>query len=139
MSSPSGQPWEDRRGMFQRGKELHDAARRPSQSGGVIEAVRRASVTSNGSVVDKPLSNDPAPPASPTSQRRRSSAASSGLFGSLAQHKRSSEDYAARRSSHADQLQSGGVVAGWFNKSFRGITTPGDQKTAEQQKRGVME
>lgn len=71
----SGQPWEDRRGMFQRGKEVHDPARRPSQSGGVIEAVRRASVASNNSLVEKPLSNDPASPTSPTSQRRRVSIA----------------------------------------------------------------
>lgn len=54
MSSPSSSstPWEDRRGMFQRGKDVHDPARRrPSQGGGggVAEAVRRASVTSNNS------------------------------------------------------------------------------------------
>ncbi|KAM3425216.1 hypothetical protein BST61_g7171 [Cercospora zeina] len=135
----SGQPWEDRRGMFQRGKEVHDPARRASQSGGVIEAVRRASVTSNNSLVEKPLSNDPAAPSSPTSQRRRSSAASGGMFGSLTQHKRGSEDYATRRGSHAEQLTSGGAVSGWFNKTFRGISAPGEQQKSTEQKRGVME
>ena len=60
------------------------------------------------------------------------------MFGSLAQHKRGSDDYATRRGSHAEQLASGGAVSGWFNKTFRGINAPGDQKAADQ-KRGVME
>jgi hypothetical protein len=91
MSNPSDQPptelplvvstkpaavWQDRRGMFQRGKEVHEpSVRRPSQgSGGAIEAaVRRASTASNGSLGDKPLSNDTASPAAyyPTASESR--------------------------------------------------------------------
>lgn len=73
MSSPS--EWSDRRGLFQKGKEVHEPGRRLSGgAGGVIDAVRRASTSSTsekGSFVSNPLSNDPASPASPTSQRRR--------------------------------------------------------------------
>ncbi|KAL9532793.1 hypothetical protein SMMN14_03470 [Sphaerulina musiva] len=146
MSSPSSSstPWEDRRGMFQRGKDVHDPARRrPSQGGGgVAEAVRRASVTSNNS--DPLASPTLSSSSSMEGQRRRSSAASTGLFGNLTQHKRGSEDYATRRGSHAEQLpQYGGLVSGWFNKTFRGITpttttATSDAKLAEQ-RRGVME
>lgn len=64
--------WSDRRGLFQKGKEVHEPGRRMSGSGGgVIDAVRRASTSSNSDKVFSPLSNDPASPSSPTSQRRR--------------------------------------------------------------------
>lgn len=74
--------WQDRRGMFQRGKEVHEPGmRRMSQTGpGIIGAVRRASnaSSSNGSLVDKPLGDDPADPgyyptASDSRRRRVSS------------------------------------------------------------------
>ncbi|EME83213.1 uncharacterized protein MYCFIDRAFT_211267 [Pseudocercospora fijiensis CIRAD86] len=133
-------PWEDRRGMFQRGKEVHEPARRPSQSGGVIDAVRRASVSSQSSVTKSPSNGPAAAPASPTGQRRRSSTASQGLFGNLTQHKRGSEDYEARRASHTEQMMSGGVIGGWFNKTFRGVGKPADaQEPGKDSKRGVME
>lgn len=73
----------------------------------------------------------------------QSSAASGGLFSNLQQHKRGSEDYADRRASHSEQMaSSGGAVAGWFNKTFRGVggspatIAEGDKS---DQKRGVME
>ncbi|KAK4504011.1 hypothetical protein PRZ48_004926 [Zasmidium cellare] len=138
MTSPSD--WSDRRGLFQKGKEVHEPGRRLSGSGGVMDAVRRASTSSTsekGSFVSNPLSNDPASPPSPTSQRRRSSAASSGLFGNLQQHKRGSEGYDERRASHTDQLTTGGAVSGWFNKTFRGVNPVAEDKSGE--KRGVME
>ncbi|KJX97715.1 hypothetical protein TI39_contig468g00023 [Zymoseptoria brevis] len=151
-SSPTttngGIPWQDRRGMFQRGKEVHEPARRPSQSYGgaggtaVLDAVRRGSTASSnaGSLVDKPLTNDPgSSPSSPIGGgRRRSSAASNGgKFSNLTHHKRGSEDYAARRASQTEQNQAGGgVMAGWFNSTFRGVQKPSEQKP---EKRGVME
>ncbi|EME46710.1 hypothetical protein DOTSEDRAFT_70646 [Dothistroma septosporum NZE10] len=144
MSSPNTTPatlWQDRRGMFQRGKEVHEPARKMSGSGtGVMEAVRRASTVSNSdkSFVSNPLSNDPAAPVSSTAARRRSSAASGGLFGNLTHHKRGSEDYADRRASQTEALGSGGAVGGWFNKTFRGIESPGAPGQT-QEKRGVME
>lgn len=64
--------WSDRRGLFQKGKEVHEPGRRMSGSGGgVIDAVRRASTSSNSDKGFSPLGNDPASPSSPTSQRRR--------------------------------------------------------------------
>ncbi|KAF2163671.1 hypothetical protein M409DRAFT_68277 [Zasmidium cellare ATCC 36951] len=139
MSSPS--EWSDRRGLFQKGKEVHEPGRRLSGgAGGVIDAVRRASTSSTsekGSFVSNPLSNDPASPASPTSQRRRSSAASGDLFGNLQQHKRGSDGYDERKASHTDQLAAGGAVSGWFNKTFRGVNPVAEDKSGE--KRGVME
>ncbi|KAK4626507.1 hypothetical protein CLAFUW4_04984 [Fulvia fulva] len=147
MSSPNSTPtapWQDRRGMFQRGKEVHEPARKMSGSGGtgVIEAVRRASTSSQSdkSLVSNPLSNDPASPASPsTTARRRSSAASSGLFSNLTHHKRGSEDYADRRASQTEGYGQGGAVSGWFNKTFRGIQSPAAPGQTQQEKRGVME
>ena len=166
MSSPNTTPtaaWQDRRGMFQRGKEVHEPARKMSGSGatGVIEAVRRASTSSQSdkSLVNNPLSNDPAAPSSPSTAARRrvsppspspltlpdtsdifqSSAASTGLFGNLTQHKRGSEDYAERRSSQMEALGQGGAVSGWFNTTFRGIQSPSTEGPGQTQKRGVME
>ncbi|CAK3768017.1 Hypothetical predicted protein [Lecanosticta acicola] len=139
------QSWEDRRGLFQRGKEIHEPGRKLSGSagaGGVMDAVRRASTSSgnSGNLVDKPLSNDPGSPTSPTSQRRRSSTASGGLFSNLQHHKRGSEDYANRRASQTEALGTGnGLVSGWWNSTFRGIKKPNNLPEAADSKKGVME
>ncbi|WPG99983.1 Hypothetical protein R9X50_00280700 [Acrodontium crateriforme] len=134
MSSP---PWQDRRGMFQRGKEVHEPARRPSTGANVVEAVRKASVSSVGAI-EKVVTGESvasASPSSPISQRRRSSNASGGLFGSLTQAKRGSEDYGERRASHVEQ---GALTSGWFGSTFRGT---GVQKAAvpKPERKGVME
>jgi len=141
MSSPT-QTWSDRRGMFQKGREVHEPAppRRPSQ-GGVADAVRRVSVGSQNGV-EKTTSDPTSAQSSPTSQRRRSS----GLFNNLNNMKRGSEDYSDRRASHSDMAGSGGLMSGWFNQTFRGIGQP-QQKAAgavrdsqgERNSRGVME
>lgn len=74
----------------------------------------------------------------------QSSAASSGLFGNLTQHKRGSEDYVDRRASHSEQNPTG-VVGGWFNSTFRGMQAGGKPEAAgegggqKKQTRGVME
>lgn len=144
MSSP-GSTWSDRRGLFQKGKEVHDlgpTGRRPSgSSGGVVEAVRRASVGSTGGL-DKTESNassigSPASPPSPSTQRRRSS--NTGLFGNLQSMKRGSEDYAERRASHAEQGQGGtGMFSQWYNSTFRGSKgVPTMDKLQQDSKRGV--
>ncbi|KXL44958.1 hypothetical protein M433DRAFT_145579 [Acidomyces richmondensis BFW] len=146
MSSP-GSTWSDRRGLFQKGKEVHEigpTGRRPSgSSGSVAEAVRRASVGSMGGL-SKTESNSsstgaPASPPSPTSQRRRSS--NTGLFGSLENMKRGSEGYGERRASHTDQTQGGtGIFSQWYNSTFRGSkATPTMGKPQQDTKRGVME
>ena len=74
MSSVSN-TWQDRRALFQKGKEVHEPAslteRKPSMSEGVTAAVRRASVGSDTGL-EKTVSNTSAgAPASPTSGRRR--------------------------------------------------------------------
>lgn len=75
--SGSGDAWSDRRGMFQRGKELHAPAnptgRKFHETGAITNAVRRASVTSNdgGSPLDKTPTGGSAGGGFPTSGRRR--------------------------------------------------------------------
>merc|ERR1712217_384525 len=117
MSSVSN-TWQDRRALFQKGKEVHEPAspteRKPSMSEGVTAAVRRASVGSDTGL-EKTVSNTSAgAPASPTSGRRRSS--NSALFGNLTNMKRGSVDY--------EHQQSGGVLSGWYNQTFRGMQKP---------------
>ncbi|KAK5125951.1 hypothetical protein LTR85_011306 [Meristemomyces frigidus] len=137
MSSPTS-TWEDRRGMFQRGKEVHEPGKpvtRRESGSGIVDAVRRTS-TASIEALEKTTSNSSA---SPTSQRRRSSN-TGGLFGNLTQHKRGSEDYGERRSSHAEQRPAG-VLSGWYNSTFRGMTGSKQptETTQQKQKRGVME
>ncbi|KAF2157023.1 hypothetical protein K461DRAFT_289383 [Myriangium duriaei CBS 260.36] len=138
MSSPTGSPWSDRRGMFQKGKEVHEPHKPVFTSEGVADAVRRASVSSTGSM-DKTTSNTTNGGTSPTDQRRRSSTAS-GLFGNLTQHKRGSEDYSQRRASHSDQSAQGGIFGNWYQNTFKGAGKPaGDKVKGADGKRGVME
>nr|POE53626.1 hypothetical protein CFP56_28848 [Quercus suber]POE81225.1 hypothetical protein CFP56_77447 [Quercus suber] len=121
MSSPSS-TWSDRRGLFQRGKEVHEPApRRASQEGSsVVDTVRRTSMAGIDKL-ERTVAGNPSPvPA--TSQRRRSSVGSQGLFANLSHHKRGSEDYAERRLSHHDQASAGGAVSGWWNSTFRGYS-----------------
>lgn len=141
--------------MFQRGKEVHEPGKpvtRRESGSGIADAVRRAS-TASIDALEKTTSNDSG---SPTSQRRRvsdstywqtlksvradrlSQSSNTGLFGTLTQHKRGSEDYGERRSSHAEQRPAG-VLSGWYNSTFRGMTKPVDTTTQGNQKRGVME
>ncbi|KAK4569476.1 hypothetical protein LTR86_003239 [Recurvomyces mirabilis] len=139
--------WSDRRGLSQRGKEVHvrgEAREWPAprkQSGaGIIDAVRRAS-TSSSDGLDKTTSNTSGAPASPTSGRRRSS--NTALFANLESHKRGSEDYGERRQSHGEHA-SAGVFSGWYNSTFRGyaktVSPPAPIKEVNQEsKRGVME
>jgi len=112
-----------------------------------MDTVRRASVSSISSLEKtisaelpaalKPADTAPvvtpaspkrsdAPPASPTSQRRRSS--NTGLFGNLMDHKRGSQDYAERRASHHDQGQSATLFGGWYNRTIRGVVPPAEKK-----------
>ena len=44
----------------------------------------------------------------------------SGLYSNLIQHKRGSEDYEERRTSHSEHLPTG-VLSGWYNSTFRGM------------------
>ncbi|EMD01172.1 hypothetical protein BAUCODRAFT_118880 [Baudoinia panamericana UAMH 10762] len=136
--------WSDRRGMFQKGKEVHEPSvpsERRNSGGGIADAVRRASVSSANTLektVTGTTSNSSSDPSSPTSQRRRSS--NTALFGNLTTHKRGSEDYSERRASHSDQNASG-FVSGWYNSTFRGHVS-GNKPTEATQKdptRGVME
>merc|ERR1711939_453865 len=133
MSSVSN-TWQDRRALFQKGKEVHEPAspteRKPSMSEGVTAAVRRASVGSDTGL-EKTVSN--------TSARRRSS--NSALFGNLTNMKRGSVDYEQRRASHSEHQQSGGVLSGWHNQTFRGMQKPipENNQKERQQRRGVME
>ncbi|KAK5073853.1 hypothetical protein LTS08_002048 [Lithohypha guttulata] len=148
MSNPW--PFQDRRGMFQAGKMVHEPssppARRSSGSGGVTEAIRRGSTSSN-SGLDKTTSNTSTNSASsppPTTQgQRRKSSTSGGLFGNLTNMKRGAdnrgEDYHERRESHGDS-QAGGAFSGWYNKTFRGVQQPQSASTSDApEKRGVME
>nr|POE46225.1 hypothetical protein CFP56_73187 [Quercus suber] len=119
MSSPKS-TWSDRRGLFQNGKEVHEPAlRRASQEDSrVVDAVRRTSMAGSNKF-EKPVLDNPSP-VQDTARRRRSSAASQGLFANLSHHKRGSEDYAERRASHHDQASAGGAVSSWWNSTFRG-------------------
>ncbi|GAM82394.1 hypothetical protein ANO11243_003730 [Dothideomycetidae sp. 11243] len=139
-SSPSSAAWLDRRGLFQKGKELHEPGRRPSESSaaGVVDAVRRASVSSTDGL-DKTASNAST---STADARRRSSNA--GLFANLTQHKRGSQDYGNRRASHSDQAPAGGFLSGWYQSTFKGMQTKPNDTTAPKSGggangRGVME
>lgn len=62
------------------------------------------------------------------------------MFGNLIAHKRGSEDYGERRASHTEH-ENGGMVSGWYNKTFRGMQTSNGTQTGNQQeqRRGVME
>lgn len=65
----------------------------------------------------------------------QSSNASQGLFGNLTKQKRGSEDYGERRASQTEMMGSGGgVVGGWFNSTFRGISKPADKPENDQKK-----
>ena len=65
----------------------------------------------------------------------QSSAGQGGLFGTLQQHKRGSEDYGEKR---ATDTAGTGMVGSWFNQTFKGHQKPaGDQ--GKDNKRGVME
>ncbi|KAK4543250.1 hypothetical protein LTR36_005800 [Oleoguttula mirabilis] len=136
MSSPTS-TWQDRRGMFQSGKEVHEPGKpvtRRESGSGIADAVRRAS-TASIDALEKTTSSSSA---SPSSQRRSSN--TGGLFGNLTQHKRGSEDYGERRNSHAEQRPAG-MMSGWYNSTFRGMTgaKQPSTETTQNQKRGVME
>merc|ERR1712070_833656 len=100
----------------------HPLPCRASQTPGktVEPCFRRAKkYTSSDTGLEKTVSNTSAgAPASPTSGRRRSS--NSALFGNLTNMKRGSVDYEQRRASHSEHQQSGGVLSGWYNQTFRG-------------------
>ena len=51
-------------------------------------------------------------------------------------HKRGSEDYGERRSSFGEMQGSGsgGMVSGWYNKTFKGV-----QPAAQQQQQGMQQ
>ena len=87
-------------------------------------------------------------------QRRRSSAASQGLFNNLTTQKRGSEDYGERRASYTEMAgNSPGLVSGWFNRTFKGhMDKPGasmgndgkmmglgSEQQKKEERRGVME
>ncbi|KAK5107689.1 hypothetical protein LTR62_000924 [Meristemomyces frigidus] len=138
--------WSDRRGQFQRGKEVHvrgeprewPAPRRESGAG-VVDAVRRASITSADGL-SKTTSNTTGAPASPTGGRRRSS--NTALFANLESHKRGSEDYGERRQSHSEH-GSAGVLSGWWGSTFKGHgpaqKVQVQPMATKEEKRGVME
>jgi len=149
MPTPT-ETWQDRRGMFQRGKDVHQPGRKLSNQFGDPLAGRRTSIGSTGSVgLEKTDSIE-----EPGAQRRRSSAANRGLFENLNTHKRGSQDYTERRASYTEMAgNSPGLVSGWFNKTFKGMEKPvtntatmgndGKMMSAEQkrveERRGVME
>ncbi|KAF2860212.1 hypothetical protein K470DRAFT_77231 [Piedraia hortae CBS 480.64] len=144
-SGSSSNPWQDRRGLFQRGKEVHEPSkptgRRPSEGSRIIDSLRRASVSSTNSLEKtKTASSDAPSPTSPSSQRRMSSNA--GIFGNLAQMKRGSEDYGQRRQSQEEMIGSGsGIFSTWYNSTFKGVqkTNPTGTQQSHAEKRGVME
>ncbi|KAJ9618322.1 hypothetical protein H2203_009240 [Taxawa tesnikishii (nom. ined.)] len=130
-------PWEDRRGLFQRGKEVHEPGSpvtgRRGSGGSISDELSKTmsnqTTSSNSGAAD---SN-----ASPTSQRRRSS--NTALFGNLTQHKRGSQDYGERRSSIGEQGAKSGMFGTWYNQTFRGVQKPENQTGSAESKRGVME
>ncbi|KAK3704910.1 hypothetical protein LTR37_013601 [Vermiconidia calcicola] len=139
--------WQDRRGIFQRGKELHapgsPTSKKFHETGAVSNAVRKSSVSSTGSggggggsPVEKSSSGS-----FPTSSGRRRSSAASGLFGNLTTAKRGSEDYGERRASTAEMSHgSGGFVSGWYNSTFKGHPKSAENKPQNQDsKKGIME
>ncbi|KAF2723141.1 hypothetical protein K431DRAFT_311231 [Polychaeton citri CBS 116435] len=141
----SSNPWSDRRGLFQKGKEIHEPTERRSSQGSVSDALRRASVGSVGSGTTLEKTPTTSSSTGGSSDRRRSSAASGGgLFGNLTSMKRGSEDYETRRASHAEMTgNQGGVLSGWYNKTFKGMqnqNNPGNpaQKPSDASRRGVM-
>ncbi|KAK3111699.1 hypothetical protein LTR53_012783 [Teratosphaeriaceae sp. CCFEE 6253] len=121
--------WSDRRGLTQKGKEVIAPPTEGRQFGtGVLETVRRASITSENGL-EKTLSNTSSGgPPSPPGQRRRSSNA--GKFANLQTHKRGSEDYVDRRMSHGEHAPTGGVLSGWYNSTFRGYQKPEEKAPA---------
>ncbi|GAB7362298.1 hypothetical protein MBLNU230_g2316t1 [Neophaeotheca triangularis] len=136
MSSPTSNTWQDRRGLFQRGKELHEPGKPARTSGELSETMRRASTTSSsGSAaagLEKTMSGSSAAGgATAAGNRRRSSNQNGSLFNNLNQQKRGSQDYGERRASWAEMQGSAGqgVVSGWFNKTFRGVQ-PGSTAAA---------
>jgi len=77
MSTPTNL-WQDRRGMFQKGKEVHEPGNpigeRRTSGAGIADAVRRASVSSVNSI-EKTISNTGGSATSSSGQRRRVSPA----------------------------------------------------------------
>lgn len=60
--------------------------------------------------------------------RPQSSAGQGGLFGTLQQHKRGSDDYGDKRAAHHDASGGGGMVGNWFNQTFKGHQKPADDQ-----------
>lgn len=64
------------------------------------------------------------------------------MFGNLTNYKRGSEDYGERRTSYGDAA-GGGVLSGWYNKTFKGMGGPqgsaGSGSAIQEERRGVME
>ncbi|KAK5133610.1 hypothetical protein LTR08_007558 [Meristemomyces frigidus] len=144
ISSPVANPWQDRRGMFQRGREVHEPgnpvpANRRTSGAGLSDAVRRSSTSSDDDLKKTTSNSSTGNPNSPSDQRRRSSN-TGGLYGNLNQLKRGSQDYGERRSSHSDHMPTG-MLSGWYNSTFRGMAgskAPADEM--QQKKRsGLME
>ncbi|KAK0257557.1 hypothetical protein LTR48_000498 [Friedmanniomyces endolithicus] len=139
--------WEDRRGQFQKGKEVVPPPAEGRAFGtGVLETVRRASVSSANSLEKTPSGKaSTGEPSSPTRSRRRSS--NQGMFGNLQSHKRGSEDYSERRTSHGEMTGApGGMFSGWYNATFRGYQTQQAKVDAQvpavakkESRKGVME
>ncbi|TKA70641.1 hypothetical protein B0A55_05746 [Friedmanniomyces simplex] len=129
--------WEDRRGQFQKGKEVIPPPTEGRAFGtGVLESVRRASVSSANSV-EKTLSGSGSAtgePSSPTTSQRRRSSNTGGLFANLQTHKRGSEDYGERRTSHGEMTGvPGGMFSGWYNSTFRGYQKQSPQQQGQGQ------
>ncbi|TKA29929.1 hypothetical protein B0A54_15055 [Friedmanniomyces endolithicus] len=136
--------WEDRRGQFQKGHSPPAEGR--AFGTGVLETVRRASVSSANSLEKTPSGKaSTGEPSSPTRSRRRSS--NQGMFGNLQSHKRGSEDYTERRTSHGEMTGApGGMFSGWYNATFRGYQTQQAKQDVQvpavaqkESRKGVME
>ncbi|KAK5684006.1 hypothetical protein LTS10_003870 [Elasticomyces elasticus] len=132
--------WEDRRGQFQKGKEPKEPPTEGRAFGsGVLESVRRASIES-ANTIEKTVSGSSG--GSPASQRRRSSA-TGGLFANLEQHKRGSQDYGERRTSHGEHGPAPTMFSGWYNSTFRGHQKvkpeQGVPAVQKEPRKGVME
>ncbi len=69
------------------------------------------------------------------------------MFGNLQSHKRGSEDYSERRTSHGEMTGApGGMFSGWYNATFRGYQTQQAKVDAQvpavakkESRKGVME
>nr|OQO32595.1 hypothetical protein B0A51_00159 [Rachicladosporium sp. CCFEE 5018] len=134
MSAPS--TWEDRRGMFQAGKVVHEPGRKMSKQFGDPIAGGAGSILNQTGSPRK--SSDMGPPRKSTDlsggangspNRRRSSAASGGLFSNLHDVKRGSQDHGERRASRDEMTGTKpGLVSGWFGQTFKGAQKDGTAK-----------